>query len=149
MPDNTDDFDLDDDETGNGPAQLRSALKKTQKELREAQQRIQQFEVTTRQATIESVLREKNANPAIAKFVAKDLNDVSPETVNAWLAENGELFGYTEQTPETDPVAQQAARISQASALAPPAQTGVTLEGLRTMSDDELIRLGYLPPKPR
>lgn len=42
--------------------------------------------------TLESVLREKGAKPQLAKF----MKDVEPteEAVSAWLAENGELFGY-------------------------------------------------------
>lgn len=96
-----DDFDQFDGLQGNDlVGALRKQLKaaaKDNKTLREAQaekdKALADLTAKVNGVTLESVLKEKGAKPQLAKF----MKDVEPteEAVSAWLAENGELFGYT------------------------------------------------------
>jgi hypothetical protein len=95
-----DDFDQFDSLQGNDlVSALRKQLKaaaKDNKTLREAQaekeRALAELTQKVNGVTLESVLKEKGAKPALAKF----MKDVEPteEAITAWLAENGELFGY-------------------------------------------------------
>lgn len=105
-------IDDDDDDLGgynNDPAQdtplvkqLRKQLKDAQKLANEAADRATKAEKSVRQRTVADVLKEKGANPGLARYVLQDLEDPTPESVSSWLAEQGELFGYKPQTP-SDP----------------------------------------------
>lgn len=95
-----DDFDQFDGLQGNDlVGALRKQLKaaaKDNKTLRESQaekdKALADLTAKVNGVTLESVLKEKGAKPQLAKF----MKDVEPteEAVSAWLAENGELFGY-------------------------------------------------------
>jgi hypothetical protein len=95
-----DDFDQFDNLQGNDlVSALRKQLKaaaKDNKALREAEaekeRALAELTQKVNGVTLESVLKEKGAKPQLAKF----MKDVEPteEAVSAWLAENGELFGY-------------------------------------------------------
>ena len=89
------------DEYGNdseGIKSLRDALKKTQKELAEAQKVVQSFNAEKRTTTLASTLESFGVNPKIATFIPSDL-ETSPEAVKGWLTEYGEVFGITPTEP--------------------------------------------------
>lgn len=101
-------FEDDDDDLYGDPRDQRNPLrdvvkdleKKLEKEAKarqEAEERASKVEKSLRSKTVAEVLKEKGANPALARYALQDLEDPSPESVNTWLIENGELFGYKPQ----------------------------------------------------
>ena len=105
-------FEYDDDDYGNNGtdlvSQLRRALKAKEKEAKEAQAKVEELTKTNaelsgkvRGVSLSEILKAKGAKPAMAKF----MTDVEPteDAVTAWLAENGELFGYDPKATQQDP----------------------------------------------
>lgn len=76
---------------------LEKKLEKEAKARQEAEERAAKVDKALRSKTVAEVLKEKGANPALARYALQDLEDPTPESVNSWLAENGELFGYKPQ----------------------------------------------------
>jgi hypothetical protein len=79
---------------------LRKALKAQQKAAKDKESEIETLrgEVGTlrqgaRTRTLGELLEAKGAKPALAKFMGD--TEASEEAVESWLADNGELFGYT------------------------------------------------------
>lgn len=94
--DDLDMFDGSNDET-NGIKDLRKAKRADEKRIKELTEKLEMFERQQRESTIKSVLESKGVNSKAARLVLKDLDEVSEESVNNWLRDNGDLIGYTEQ----------------------------------------------------
>lgn len=99
-------YDDDDDDWTNDPQANSRLVKDLRKQLKEAQKRAEAAEAeavknakVVRQRTVADVLRDKQVNPGLARFVLQDLEDPTPESVNTWLTENGELFGIKPAEP--------------------------------------------------
>lgn len=95
------DFDLDDDmeETSTRGRSSDDVLKKVRraerakdKQLKELQSELEALRKFQREATISQVLSEKGVNPKVAKFIPSNI-EMSSDSINNWLTENGELFG--------------------------------------------------------
>lgn len=155
-----DDFDQFDGLQGNDlVSALRKQIKLAAKQNKELQaastadkQAISELTQKVNGVTLESVLKEKGAKPALAKF----MKDIEPtkENVEAWLAENGELFGYDPKaagessgeqgsgseagmTPEMLAALATMQRVQQQEANAAPGQLGSP-----NKADDFLARVG-------
>ena len=93
-----DNDDLDMFETGNdesnGIKDLRKAKRADEKRIKELTEKLEMFERQQRESTIKSVLESKGVNSKAARLVLKDLDEVSEESVNNWLRDNGDLIGY-------------------------------------------------------
>ena len=84
------------DET-NGIKDLRKAKRADEKRIKELTEKLEMFERQQRESTIKSVLESKGVNSKAARLILKDLDEVSEESVNNWLRDNGDIVGYTEQ----------------------------------------------------
>lgn len=108
----------DDDQYGDGTggndvvSQLRKALRAKEKAEKELQAKVEELTKTNtelnsrvRGVSLSELLKTKGAKPALAKF----MTDVEPtdENVTAWLAENGELFGYDPNATKQDSEGEQ------------------------------------------
>ena len=142
--DNLDDGDEPTQSKGNA---LREQNSKLASEKAELLAQLNKLLEKDRARTIADTLREKGANPKLAKYAARDLDgDVTDESVAKWLEDEGELFGYQPAGQEDDPDAVQQQRISDASANAPQPQTGWTPERIKSASTQQLIEAGLLDP---
>lgn len=84
----------DDDETEDGPKALRDALKAAQKELAGLRKTNEELQGKFRAGTVSDFLKTKELPTKLAKFILRDLEgDPTPEAVEDWLTENGDLFG--------------------------------------------------------
>lgn len=100
--DNNDDLDYEvqgGDET-NGIKDLRKAKRADEKRIKELTEKLEAFERQQRESTIKSVLESKGVNSKAARLILKDLDEVSEDSVNNWLRDNGDIVGYTEQQQE-------------------------------------------------
>lgn len=105
MPRSTWDDDDDELDFSNDPAQNTPLVKQLRKQLKDLKaentslsDRASKAESSVRQRTVADVLKDKGASPALARYALADLKETgvepTPEAVNTWLVENGELFGY-------------------------------------------------------
>lgn len=152
MSDVDNEFENDDVDEAPKPSKgnaLRDQNSKLAAENTELKDRLAKLEAKERAGTIAEVLREKGANPKLAKYVTRDIEgDVTADAVAKWLEDEGELFGYQPggSDDEDDEVAEQQERVSQASARATQPQTGMTPEKMRSMSFDQMVEAGLLEP---
>lgn len=103
-------YDEDGDEQ-NGRNPLRETVNQLEKRLKELEKDVQtkDAELATerkqnRQRTVADTLKDKGADPRLARYVLQDVEDPTPEAVVTWLTTEGELFGYKPE-PATDPAA--------------------------------------------
>lgn len=97
-----DEFDEFDDTEASGKAlvsKLRRAERAKDKRVKELEAELDSLRKIQREANVTQVLSEKGVNPKIARFIPADVSN-SPEEIDAWLQENGELFGVSTQSKE-------------------------------------------------
>lgn len=91
-----DDFDFEDENQefeSEGIKNLRKQAKNLAKQNADLQRQLAEAMAATRRTTVNEALRSLGANPKIAKFIPSDV-EPTEDAVKAWLAEDGELFGY-------------------------------------------------------
>jgi len=96
--DEDDDFDVTEEtQTDNGPANLRKALKRAEKEKKELAEQLATIQSDLRSRSVKDVLATKGVPDKVAKFIPSDVS--TPEQIDAWLTENADVFGLA-VTPE-------------------------------------------------
>jgi hypothetical protein len=104
--DDDNDYEFDSD----GPANLRKALKKADKQRKELEEQLSSLKSNLRQRSVKDVLEAKGVNPKIAAFIPADAD--TPEAIATWLDEYADVFGGSvAQTSE--PELSEDARMSQ------------------------------------
>ena len=86
-------------EVDNGPANLRKALKRAEKEKKELAEQLAQIQNDLRNRSVKEVLASKGVPDKIAKFIPSDVT--APEQIDAWLNEHSDVFGFAK--PEDAP----------------------------------------------
>jgi len=103
MANQYDDDDNDDmDQTidsDSGPANLRKALKRAEKEKKELAEQLANIQADLRSRSLKEVLASKGVPDKIAKFIPSDVT--APEQIDAWLNEHSDVFGFAK--PEDAP----------------------------------------------
>lgn len=110
---------------------LRAALKSKANEAKQAADELATLRKEKRTSTLADVLKDKGVPTKAAKLLPADI-EPTPEAVDAWLAEFGDLFGI-EQKAQTNATAEQqaaAAAITGASAGAPVANGSQNVDEL-------------------
>jgi hypothetical protein len=106
--DDEDDLDLVEEtqqEDKNGPANLRKALKRAEKEKKELAEQLAQIQSDLRGRTVKEILAQKGVPDKVAKFIPGDVS--TPEQVDAWLTENADVFGFQKAEAETAQVSDE------------------------------------------
>jgi hypothetical protein len=75
---------------------LRKAKRNDEKRIKELTEQLEGLSKAQRERTVKEVLEQKGVNPKAQRLILKDLDDISEESVNNWLADNGDLFGLTQ-----------------------------------------------------
>ena len=75
---------------------LRKAKRNDEKRIKELTEQLEGLSKAQRERTVKEVLEQKGVNPKAQRLILKDLDEVSEESVNNWLADNGDLFGLTQ-----------------------------------------------------
>ena len=90
------------------PAGLRKALKKAEREKKELAEQLAQIQSDLRGRTVKEILEKKGVSDKVAKFIPGDVS--TPEQVDAWLAENADVFGFKPAEATTDaPISEEEA----------------------------------------
>jgi len=100
-----DEFDFEEEETQSRSSddvlkKVRRAERAKDKQLKELQSELEALRKFQREATISQVLAEKGVNPKVAKFIPSNI-EMSSDSINNWLTENGELFGVAAPTQQS------------------------------------------------
>ena len=82
---------------------LRKAKRADEKRIKELTEQLEGLSKVQRERVVKEVLDQKGVNPKAARLILKDLDNVTEESVNSWLDDNGDLFGFTQQAQEADP----------------------------------------------
>ena len=99
-----DDQDTDTDTQMDGSdllKKLRKAKRNDEKRIKELTEQLEGLSKSQRERVVKEVLEKKGVNPKAQRLILKDLEDISEESVNNWLDDNGDLFGLTK--PEVNP----------------------------------------------
>ena len=97
--DDEDDQDTDNDVQMDGSdllKKLRKAKRADEKRIKELTEQLEGFSKAQRERVVKDVLDKKGVNPKAQRLILKDLEDINEESVNNWLADNGDLFGLTQ-----------------------------------------------------
>ena len=78
---------------------LRKAKRNDEKRIKELTEQLEGLSKVQRERVVKEVLEKKGVNPKAQRLILKDLDEVSEESVNNWLDDNGDLFGLT-KAPE-------------------------------------------------
>ena len=103
---------------------LRKAKRNDEKRIKELTEQLETISKSQRERTVKEVLEKKGVNPKAVRLILKDIDDVSEESVNTWLEDNGDLFGLTQtqeapQASETDRAALRQQDVITQGALTP------------------------------
>ena len=109
MSNNYWDEDEDDLDTDNGTQmdgsdllkKLRKAKRNDEKRIKELTEQLEGLSKSQRERVVKDVLDKKGVNPKAQRLILKDLEDISEESVNTWLDDNGDLFGLTKEPAVT------------------------------------------------
>lgn len=110
-----DDFDFEDQQTTQQDGsdllkKLRKAKRADEKRIKELTEQLEGLSKAQSERVIKEVLTAKGVNPKAAKWIAKDLDNITEESVNTWIEENADVIGYK-------PVIQDAAQQMDLAAL--------------------------------
>ena len=81
---------------------LRKAKRNDEKRIKELTEQLEGLSKSQRERIVKEVLDKKGVNPKAQRLILKDLEDISEESVNNWLDDNGELFGLTKEPAVTE-----------------------------------------------
>ena len=106
-----DSIDLDDDDydayadeyESSGMKNLRQQAKKQAKELKALQAELASAQAALRERTVTDAITAKGLNPKIAKFIP---TSIAPDAIDAWLQENGDVFGAAPAAPADNTIPQ-------------------------------------------
>ena len=94
-----DDLDTDNEVQMDGSdllKKLRKAKRNDEKRIKELTEQLEGLSKVQRERIVKEVLEQKGVNPKAQRLILKDLEEISEESVNNWLADNGDLFGLTQ-----------------------------------------------------
>ena len=80
---------------------LRKAKRNDEKRIKELTEQLEGLSKSQRERVVKEVLDKKGVNPKAQRLILKDLDDITEESVNTWLEDNGDLFGLV--APEANP----------------------------------------------
>jgi hypothetical protein len=106
--DDEDDLDFEDtpqQADPNGPANLRKALKRAEKEKKELTEQLNEIQKDLRNRSVKEVLATKGVPDKVAKFIPGDVS--TPEQIDAWLNENSDVFGFQKVEQESAPISEE------------------------------------------
>ena len=120
---------------------LRKAKRADEKRIKELTEQLEGLSKGQRERIVKDVLEKQGVNPKAARLALKDLDEVTEETVNNWLEDNGDLFGYTAEREVPGGEERQALRrqdLSVQSAGSPDREQDLELRIANAKSEEEL-----------
>ena len=127
---------------------LRKKIRADEKRIKELEEKLGSYAKNDNERTVKEILEKQGVNPKAVRLILKDLDEVSPDSVNNWLDENGDLFGYsrTEETSNVSDEDRQAMRQQDRvteGALTPDRAQDLEMRISNATSEEELRRIMY------
>ena len=127
---------------------LRKAKRADEKRIKELTDQLEGLSKQQRERTVKEVLEKKGVNPKAVRLILKDIDDVSEESVNNWLEDNGDLFGLTksEDAPAVSEIDRAALRNQDSvtqGATTPDRAENLEMRLSNAESAEELISILY------
>ena len=149
--DEDDDLDTDIETSNDGSdllKKLRKAKRADEKRIKELTDQLEGLSKVQRERTVKEVLEKQGVNSKAARLILKDLDDVSEESVNGWLEDNGDLFGYVpaKETPNISDEDRQALRQQDQlteGAITPDRGQDLEMRIANATSEEELRRIMF------
>jgi hypothetical protein len=150
--DDEDDLDFEDQPTAdaNGPANLRKALRRAEKEKKELSEQLASIQQDLRSRSVKEVLASKGVPDKVAKFIPGDVS--TPEQVESWLSDNADVFGFTvaeEPAPSEEAPSHNAMQVQRINAVTHNANTpsrdqdtAAKLAGVKTKEELDVLIFG-------
>ena len=94
-----DDLDTDNEVQMDGSdllKKLRKAKRNDEKRIKELTEQLEGLSKSQRERVVKEVLEKKGVNLKAQRLILKDLDDITEESVNNWLDDNGDLFGLSQ-----------------------------------------------------
>lgn len=130
----------------NGPAELRKALKKAQKEREAIEAELNKMRSEMRSRQVKDVLASKGVPDKLAKLIPSDVD--TPEQIDSWLNEYSDVFGMQKQEEPVQPTVDEETvkanqRINQSTSTAqvPSGETSAHQKLLQAKSKEELDQI--------
>jgi hypothetical protein len=120
---------------------LRKAKRADEKRIKELTEQLEGLSKGQRERIVKDVLEKQGVNPKAARLALKDLDEVTEESVNNWLEDNGDLFGYTAEREVPNNEERQALRrqdLSVQGAGTPDREQDLELRIANAKSEEEL-----------
>jgi hypothetical protein len=145
-----DEDDLDTDNfSGDGSdllKKLRKAKRADEKRIKELTEQLDGLSKVQRERTVKEVLEKKGVNPKAMRLILKDMDDVSEESVNNWLEDNGDLFGITveQDAPRVSDIDRAALRqqdVITQGAITPDRAEDLELRMANAQSEEEFLSI--------
>jgi hypothetical protein len=145
-----DEDDLDTDNfSGDGSdllKKLRKAKRADEKRIKELTEQLDGLSKVQRERTVKEVLEKKGVNPKAMRLILKDIDDVSEESVNNWLEDNGDLFGLTveQEAPRVSEIDRAALRqqdVITQGAITPDRAEDLELRMANAQSEEEFLSI--------
>jgi hypothetical protein len=92
-------YEDENEEQDNGPADLRRALKKAQKEREAIEAELNKMRQDLRSRQVKDVLASKGVPDKLAKLIPSDID--TPEQIDSWLSEYSDVFGLQTKQEES------------------------------------------------
>ena len=149
--DDEDDFVNETAESDNGPANLRKALKRAEKEKKDLADQLAQIQADLRSRSVKDVLANKGVPEKVAKFIPSDIS--TPEAIDSWLSENADIFGFQtageaaskSEEVQANQVAYQRINAATQNATTPPRDQEIAAKIAGAKSVEELNAITGLP----
>ena len=132
---------------------LRKAKRNDEKRIKELTEQLEGLSKAQRERTVKEVLEKKGVNPKAVRLILKDIDDVSEESVNNWLEDNGDLFGLTQNAqdaPQASDMNRAALRqqdVITQGALTPDRAEDMNMRIDQATNSEELINLIFSQQK--
>lgn len=127
---------------------LRKAKRSDEKRIKELTEQLEGLSKEQRERTVKEVLEQKGVNPKAIRLILKDIDVVSEESVNTWLDDNGDLFGYVSNKGQSDEQTIDRAALRQqdivtSGALTPDRAENMEMRIANAQNADEIISMIY------
>jgi hypothetical protein len=125
---------------------LRKAKRADEKRIKELTEQLDGLSKVQRERTVKEVLEKKGVNPKAMRLILKDIDDVSEESVNNWLEDNGDLFGITveQDAPRVSEIDRAALRqqdVITQGAITPDRAEDLELRMANAQSEEEFLSI--------
>ena len=76
---------------------LRKAKRADEKRIKELSDSLEALLKDKKERTVKEILEKKGINSKASRIILKDLDDVTEDSLEGWLRDNGDLIGYQPQ----------------------------------------------------